>query len=1090
MPEREKGDRTRTPRRASSQLVVVGSSAGGVDALSEFTSTLPSDLPVPVIIAQHLDPKSPSHLQEILARRTSLPVRTVADHDRLEPGVIFVVSSNQQVVVDEEEIRVQSDGATRPTPSIDLLLESAARSFGEGLIAVILTGTGSDGAVGARAVNAAGGTVVIQNPATAAFPGMPSSLAPAIVDVVAELSDIGPLVRQLVDGELPTTADEGELGSFLGRLREQSGIDFGSYRRGTIERRLRGRMAATGASSLGDYERLMSDDTAEYERLVSSFLIKVTEFFRDPALFDHLRKEVLPELIASTASDSGPLRIWSAGCATGEEAYSVAMLVADALGADWMHRGARIFGTDLDADAIAHARRGVYSAASLNGVPSAYRERFFGRNGAAFEVTKGIRDLTVFGQHDLGQRAPFPGIDLVLCRNVLMYFTPELQERALRVFAFALRDGGRLVLGKAESAAPLADVFAVDDAKLRVFRRHGSRSVMPPTPFGGHALALARPARASRPASSELDGAVSRARREVDRVRTGGEQADRVLAELRTGVVIVRPRYEILRINTAARRDLTIHGTAVGEDLVHQAGGLDAARLRAQLDGAYAGRVSTEVYAAMTTDSADGTPRHLEIRCEPHGASGSRADQVLVQIADVSERVAGAAEADSLGARLDRLATANRQLLDANEELSDANSLLRGTNEELLLSHEEVQAAAEEVETLNEELQASNEELETLNEELQASLEELHTSNTDLEMRSNELGASADSLSEERRRLAATLLAMTDAVVMVNERGDKLVSNAAYQRLFGELDGTLQGEEGGESIVLTEDDLVGRASRGEHYQLNLIVTAPGGDRRWYRVTGEPLTDGELVLGGVAVIHDLTDLSLRLLQEEFVSLVSHELKTPLTSLSGYLQLQQRVIATEPASADERVTRYGQRALRQARRLTQLIGDLFDASRLHRHQLEYSIEALDLSELVADTVEIAQPLADGAKVELASFAKAITVEGDAGRMQQVLLNLLMNAVRHSDADRIEVSLRRRKDEAELRVRDDGRGIPPDVLPHLFSRYYQGPSAPGHSDGGLGLGLYIAREIVTAHHGTISVRSRTGQGATFTVRLPLQG
>ena len=243
-------------------------------------------------------------------------------------------------------------------------------------------------------------------------------------------------------------------------------------------RRLQRRMAAAGAATLPDYRRYMERHPEELQRLVASFLIKVTEFFRDPELFTYLRDRVLPGLI-SEARERGELRIWSAGCATGEEAYTLAMLVADLLGEDAEELPVRIFATDIASDAVEFARRGVYTQAALEGLPADFVERHFTPVDGAFEVRKQVRSLVVFGEHDLGNRAPFPRIDLVLCRNVLIYFTPELQRRALQLFAFSLRQGGYLALGKAETVSPLPEFFSVEQPRLKIFRRAGAPAPIP-----------------------------------------------------------------------------------------------------------------------------------------------------------------------------------------------------------------------------------------------------------------------------------------------------------------------------------------------------------------------------------------------------------------------------------------------------------------------------------------------------------------------------------------------------------------------------------------------------------------------------------
>src|SRR5215218_555931 len=320
-----------TADKRPSYLVVVGASAGGIEALSALTTALPPDFPAPIVIAQHLSPHRVSSLAEILSRRTQLPVRTVTAQEPLEPGVIFVVPPDRDVMITDHEVQVRHEDGVGPRPSVDLLFRSAAEIFGEELIAVILSGSGSDGAAGAREVKAAGGTVIVQNPDSASFPGMPLSLAPSIVDIMANPERIGPLLHDLITGRytVPVPAEISQLRGFLEQLREESGIDFSTYKQPTIQRRLQRRMAATGQNTLGEYLRYLHRNPEERRRLIASFLIKVTEFFRDPELFNYLRDQVLPELISDAKARGAELRLWSAGCATGEEAYSLAMIVAE-----------------------------------------------------------------------------------------------------------------------------------------------------------------------------------------------------------------------------------------------------------------------------------------------------------------------------------------------------------------------------------------------------------------------------------------------------------------------------------------------------------------------------------------------------------------------------------------------------------------------------------------------------------------------------------------------------------------------------------------------------------------------------------------
>ena len=447
-------------------LVVTGSSAGGIDALLALVGGLPADFPAPIVVAQHLHPAHPTHLAEILAQRSPLPVRVVGEREGLAGGAVYIVPPGHDVVVVDGAATTSVETRPGPKPSVDRLFSSAAETYGDGLIAIVFSGMGSDGLAGVRDVKEHGGTVIIQDPRTASHPSMPLAIPPTLVDLTAPPEAMGGLLQELIRGtRTPDGATEQNvMRALLTQLRDRTGIDFLQYKTPTIMRRLSRLMVAAGVENLSEYIRHLQAHPEGYPRLVSAFLIKVTEFFRDAALFDELKNVVLPRLIAEAAQNDNELRIWSAGTSTGEEAYSLAILCAELLRAE--HRGVsvRIFATDLDEEAIAFARRGVYGREALRHVPQAWIERYFVQMGDQFEVGKPIRNMTVFGAHDLGQRAPFPRIDLCTCRNVLIYFTRELQTRALQLFAFSLRDGGFLVLGKAESTTPLAEYFPAGES--------------------------------------------------------------------------------------------------------------------------------------------------------------------------------------------------------------------------------------------------------------------------------------------------------------------------------------------------------------------------------------------------------------------------------------------------------------------------------------------------------------------------------------------------------------------------------------------------------------------------------------------------
>ena len=1064
-----------------SQLVAIGSSAGGIEALSRVVSGLPADLPTPIVIAQHLDPRQPSHLADILARHSPLPVKVVDAGCRLENGVIFVVPPNRHVEVVDHELRLLPARRGKVAPSVDLLLSSAATVFGSSVIGLILTGTGSDGSMGARRVKEAGGTVVIENPLTAAYPSMPGSIPPSLIDVAADLDEIGAVLVDLLaaDDHAADEPEGDELASLLARIRDRSGIDFATYKPATIMRRLRGRMNATKIRSLAEYERLVARDGDEYDRLVSSLLIKVTDFFRDPKVFAYLSERVLPELVTDAQRSGGELRVWCAGCSTGEEAYSLAISIAEVL-SNGPAVTARIFATDVDRSAIALARRGLYPAGALTQVPTAILDRYFVNMGEAYEVTKPLRAMVTFGEHDLGARAPFPRIDLVLCRNVLIYFTTAMQRAALETFAFSLRTGGRLVLGLSETTAALPEAFAEEHGRFRVFRRVSSQLDAPPS---------RRPSSAARHPRPGLD-TIRATRREDQHPVDSSSSAEKILLQLSVGVVVVDPRYYVVSINTSARRLLGIHGKAFGQDFIHLADALPSNELRPAIDAALAGKSTKVTLQADVMSVEHDGPRFVRLVARPTRGPAGTIDAVVVEVTDTTEIEGGRMTQARDHARVEKATALNRRLARANEELSGLVAELRSANQAMLQSSEEGQAAREEVETLNEEFQASNEELETLNEELTATVEELRIANEDLAARTDELRLQGAALASEKQhheeeadRLRSVFASLGDAVVAVDREGQPVATNVAYDQMFGE--SALFAPEDLAGLPLPRDDWPQRrAARGERFRMHFALRQPDKGRRWFEAVAEPLAAGDRTWGGVVAIRDLSERTLRLSLERLMAEAGHELKTPAAAVQNYLQLVGR--ALEAGNADK-AAGYASKALAQTRRLGALVERLLDMSRIQSGRLDLVLESVDLDAIVHSAVDIALMLPGAPEIRLSVPDAPVRLRADPARLEQVFLNLLINAIEHAPGSKsIDVTVRTSGRRARVDVRDHGRGIPADLLPTVFEAYTR--REPATTTTGLGLGLFVAREIVAAHGGEITVSSREGEGTTMTVRLPL--
>jgi two-component system CheB/CheR fusion protein len=1069
---------------AGRRLVVIGSSAGGIEALSRVVADLPPDLATPVIIAQHLDPRRTSHLGEILERHTSLPIRVVDATSRLEDGGIFVVPANRLVEVVDGGLRLRPARRGAVAPSVDLLFSSAAKVFGDRLIAVVLTGTGSDGAAGAWDVKRAGGTVVVESPETAMFPSMPASVSPSLVDATADVGAIGGVLTGLLEAadRLPDRGADDALGRLLDRIRDRSGIDFGAYKPATIMRRLQGRMRATGHADIADYAALVERDPAEYDRLVSSMLIKVTGFMRDGRLWDHLRGEVIPGLLDTARRERRELRVWSAGCSSGEEAYSLAMTIAEAQHDDPRPVDVRIFATDVDPAAIVFARRGIYPPGALHDVPSELRNRYFARSGASFEVGKPLPVEVIFGEHDLSARVPFPRIDLLLCRNVLIYFTPALQRVALETFAFSLRTDGVLVLGQSESVAPSPGPYAEDHARFRIYRRLPGKRTVP--------HAWPKVVRTPREPVTSTTQAIESTPHEVVAAADPPSSAEAILLGLGVGVVVVDLRYDIVRINTAARRVLGIHGTAFDQDFIHLADALPSTAIRNAIDAALRGKASRAVFEIESIDVATDATRFIEADIHPDHSFLGVVEGAVIEMTDVT-----AIERERRGhlrtrERFDKAAARNERLLRANDELTAQIAELRLSNSAMLRSSEDAQAGREEVKTLNEEFQATNEELETLNEELTATVEELRIANDDLAARTEDLRLQTAAIEEQKRateeehdRLSSILSSIGDAVVAVDHDGRTVATNVVYDRLFGGPDAEIKLEDVAGLPFLPDDRPQRRAARGERFRIEFAVSEADGSRRWFEAVAEPLTVKDRTWGGVISIRDVSERTMRLSLERLMATAGHELKTPTAAIHNYLQLIERRLAGGDVND---ANLYAGRAIIQAQRLDELVDRLFDVSRIRSGRLEIVAGPVDLAGIVREATELASVLVSAPPIQFSSRPASLPIHGDAGRLEQVFLNLVANAIEHAaGSGSIDVTVRRSRGFAVVNVRDYGRGIPAEDLPVLFEAYTR-LGQPKRATG-LGLGLFVAREIVAAHGGSITVTSQIGSGSTFTVRLP---
>src|SRR5438067_9353119 len=466
-------------------IVGIGGSAGGFEAAMEFLRHLPAKTGMAYVIVQHLDPHHASRLSNLLGKVTAMPVSELTKTTKPKPNTVYVQPPNKCVVAKNGELKL-TRREERLNVAIDHFFESLAEECGSGAIGVVLSGTGSDGTAGLRAIKAAGGLTFAQNEETAKFDAMPRSAVRAgFVDLVLSPGDIAreierianhPYIRRPLNDpdEIEKAAyhQADDLGRIFLSLRKQMGVDFSSYKESTLIRRIQRRMALHRIEKISQYARFLRDNKKEIEALFDDLLINVTRFFRDKALFRALKKRFLPTLLKNKSKDRQPeLRAWVPGCATGEEVYSLAICILETLGRGPSKMRVQIFGTDLSESVIEHARLGIYSSAIEKDVSPARLERFFVKRDGTYQIHRNVRDICTFARQNICADPPFSRLDLISCRNVLIYLSPELHKRCIPQFHYALNPGGYLILGPAESVGMYDELFQLADKKNKIYAK-------------------------------------------------------------------------------------------------------------------------------------------------------------------------------------------------------------------------------------------------------------------------------------------------------------------------------------------------------------------------------------------------------------------------------------------------------------------------------------------------------------------------------------------------------------------------------------------------------------------------------------------
>jgi two-component system, chemotaxis family, CheB/CheR fusion protein len=719
-------------------IVGIGASAGGLEALEVFLGNVPENSGMAFIIVQHLDPTYKGMLVELLQRGTRLPVFQVKDRMPVEANRIYVIPPNKDLSILHGVLLLLAPLAPRGLRlPIDFFFRALADDQQEHSIGVILSGMGSDGTLGLRAIKEKGGSVFVQSPKTAKFEGMPKSAIDAgLADVIAAVSELPASIKAFINHAplfiKPNMLDENQAKSSIEKvmliLRSQTGHDFSLYKKTTIYRRIERRIGLHHMDNIATYVRFLRENPQEVETLFSELLIGVTSFFRDSAAWEQLKVEALPALLYNRAPEQ-TMRAWVAGCSTGEEAYSLAITFKEALEGLRPRKMAKdftlqIFATDLDAKTIEKAREGVYPAGIAADVSPERLERFFVKTEHGYRVTNAIREMVIFAQQNIIMDPPFTKLDFLTCRNLLIYLTPELQKKLLPLFHYSLNPGGILFLGNSETTGGFNDLFTALNGKTRLYRRLEAglteRTVDFPILF-----TAARP------------GKEKKAQEPTPNLQVLADQL--LLEAYAPAAILTTEAGDILYINGRTGKYLEPAAGKVNWNIHAMA----REGLRFELMSAFqkAVRKKETVKLNNIIVGTNGGTQMINVTLQPISGKTTLSGTVMIVFKDVpasnivkagSKPGGGTAKSARLEELERELNQSHLELQTIREEMQTSQEELKSANEELQSTNEELQSTNEELTTSKEEMQSMNEELQTVNHELQANVDELSYTNNDM----------------------------------------------------------------------------------------------------------------------------------------------------------------------------------------------------------------------------------------------------------------------------------------------------------------------------------------------------------------------
>lgn len=1056
-------------------MVGIGASAGGLDACRKFVEAMPAGNGMAFILVQHLDPTHESMMVDLLAGHTAMTVCQAADGMAIEREHLYVIPPGAYLSVGGGVLRLSQPrarhGARLP---FDFLLHSLANDLGERAICVILSGTGADGSLGLKAVKEKCGLVVAQDPDEAGYDGMPrNAIMTGAVDLVLPVAEIPDalveydrrmaLTRRQSGLPLPNTA-EGWLPEIIDLLRTKTPHDFALYKPGTLRRRIERRMAmaAVETDDMDRYLGILRSDPRELDLLAKDLLINVTSFFRDPPVFDLLAKTIIPALVDGQAPDH-PLRIWIPGCSTGEETYSLAMLFREQITAAKRNVKLQVFASDVDPDAVASAREGLYPETIEADVSPARLARFFAKEEHGFRVLPELRGAVVFTVQDLLADPPFSRLDLISCRNLLIYLQPDAQAKVVSLFHFALREGGVLLLGNSETVGNADDRFEVISKAARLYR-HIGRTRPGALGFslsaGDGVRVLARLGQG--PAPSRQSALADLCRRLV-------------IESYAPAVVLVNRKDECVYSLGPTDRYLTVAPGHPTHDVLAMAREEVRNKLRSAIQQAR--QETARVVVAGGRTNHDGHPRSFSIAAQP--VQGEGEELLLIGFIDEpppvpkQSRPGTPLDASRVAELEQELEATRAELQGAIRNLEISTAAQREINEEALSVNEEFQATNEELVTSKEELQSLNEELTALNSQLQETLEQQRTTANDLQ----------------------NILYSTDVATIFLDTGLNIrFFTPATTSLFSVIPGDVGRPLADLSSLAADGALLDDARKVLQTLAPIEREIKAHSDAWYIRRILPYRTQDNGVEGVVItftniterrhVADALEEARQQAQmanaakSRFLAAASHDLRQPLQTLALLQGLLAKVVEGE--NAQKLVARLDETLGAITAMLNALLNiNQIETGTVATKTVDFPIN--DLLERLRDEFAYHTQAQD---LALRVVPCGLSVRSDPHLLEPMIRNLLTNALKYTKRGKVLLGCRRRAGRLSIEVWDTGIGIPGDQLEAIFEEYHQLDNTPRQRSRGLGLGLSIVQRLGKLLGHQIGVRSHLGKGSVFSI------